>query len=66
MKNGTVRRTLIVLLVIAGIWLIADHGQHILPYLPLAFLFGCLVMHLFIHGGHGGHGGHENGDDKKQ
>lgn len=55
MKSSTTRYVLIGLLVIAGIYLIIDHGQHIAPYLPFAFLLGCLVMHLFMHGSHGGH-----------
>jgi len=54
------RPVLIVLLVIAGIYLIVDHGQHVLPFLPLTFLLGCFFMHLFMHGGHGSHGGHGN------
>lgn len=59
MKNQTIRWVLIGLIIIAGIYLIADHGQHILPYLPFTFLLGCLFMHLFGHGGHhGGHGSH--------
>jgi hypothetical protein len=56
MKNQTTRWTLIGLLVITGIYLAVDHGQHLAPYLPFTFLLGCFVMHLFMHGGHGGHG----------
>ena len=52
-----VRAILIVLLVIGGVYLFFDHGQHLLPYLPFTFLLGCLAMHLFMHSGHGGHGG---------
>jgi fatty acid desaturase len=48
---------LVILLLIAGIYIIVDHGQHVLPYLPFTFLLGCLVMHLFMHGGHNGHSG---------
>ncbi len=55
MKNQTIRWGLIVLLVIIGAYLVIDHGQHLLPYLPFTFLLGCLVMHLFMHGGHGSH-----------
>lgn len=55
MTNSTIRWILIVLIVVAGAYLVIDHGQHIAPYLPLAFLLGCLVMHLFMHGSHGGH-----------
>lgn len=55
MKNSTVRWVLVGLLIIAGIYLITDHGEHVAPYLPFAFLLGCFSMHLFMHGGHGGH-----------
>ena len=68
MKNNNVRWILIGLLVIAGIYLIADHGQHIAPYFPFVFLLGCLFMHLFGHGGHGRHDSHEkhqHGDAKQ-
>ena len=51
------RYILVGLLVIAGFYLIVDHGQHLLLYLPFTFLLGCFFMHLFMHGSHGGHGG---------
>jgi len=63
MNKNTIKWSLIGLLVIAGIWLIADQGQHLAPYLPFVFLLGCLAMHLFMHAGHGGHGNH-NSDTK--
>jgi len=53
-----IRWILIGLLIIAGVWLIIDHGQHLVPFLPFAFLLGCLIMHLFMHGSHGGHSNH--------
>lgn len=58
MNKITIRWILVALIAIAGIWLYVDHGQHIAPYLPLAFFVGMLAMHLF---GHGSHGGHDNG-----
>lgn len=58
MKNQTVHWVLIGLLVITGLYLVIDHGQHLAPYFPFAFLLGCLFMHLFGHGGHSGHGSH--------
>lgn len=64
MKNNTVRWILIALLIAAGIYLIADHGQHIGPYLPFVFLSGCLFMHLFGHGGHGHHGDHDKPEQR--
>lgn len=56
MKNSTIRWVLGILLATAGVYLVIDHGEHLAPYLPFTFLLGCLVMHLFMHGGHGGHG----------
>ncbi len=60
-NNTTIRWILIVLLGAVGLYLVVDHGQYLIPYLPFSFLFGCLVMHLFMHGGHGGHH-HKDGD----
>jgi hypothetical protein len=65
MKSNTIRWVLIGLLIVAGIYLIVDHGQHITSYLPFVFLSGCLFMHLFMHGGHGSHYEHKQ-DDAKQ
>lgn len=62
MKNNTIRFILVGLIAIAALYLILDHGQHTLPYLPFAFLLGCLFMHLFMHGGHGAHGDHHTHD----
>lgn len=56
-QGGSRTRWMIIgLLTVSGLYLIIDHGQHLLPYLPFAFLLGCLAMHVFMHGGHG-HGG---------
>lgn len=55
-SSSPIRVVLVVLLVIGGIYLVFDHGQHLLPYLPFTFLLGCLVMHMFMHGGHSRHG----------
>ena len=60
MKNQTIRWVLIGLLVIIGLYLVIDHGQPLVPYLPFAFLLGCLFMHLFMHGGHGRDGEHHH------
>ncbi|RJQ34101.1 DUF2933 domain-containing protein [Candidatus Parcubacteria bacterium] len=65
MNKQTIRWILIGLLVIVGLYLVIDHGQHLIPYLPFAFLLGCLVMHLFMHGSHGGHGGHHDDSTNK-
>ncbi len=55
MNSKYIRYTLIVLVVVAGIYAITNHQAHLAPYLPFAFLLGCLVMHLFMHHGHGHH-----------
>ena len=68
MNYQTIRFVLIGLLVITGVYLVIDHGQHIAPYFPFVFLLGCLFMHLFGHGGHGrhdSHGKHEHADAKQ-
>jgi len=64
------RHVLIGLLVVAGIYLVADHGEHFLPYLPFTFLLGCVAMHLFMHKHHGhshdDNRRHEDIDNKKE
>ena len=60
MNNSTVRYVLIGLLLVAGVYLAIDHGQHIAPYIPFVFLLGCLFMHLFMHGGHTNSHGDDN------
>lgn len=65
MITKNIRWVLIFLLIVTGLYLFIDHGEHIAPYLPFTFLLGCLVMHLFMHGGHGGHN-HEHGDKENK
>lgn len=62
---------LIAFILIAGYFLITEHRAHVIEYLPLGLLLGCVFLHMFMHGGHGGHGGHGQhreprpGDDAK-
>ncbi len=49
------RYLIIILLAVAGLYIALDHGQHLVPYLPFAFLLGCFFMHTFMHGGHNNH-----------
>ncbi len=59
MKSRT-NIALIVFLVIAAFFLIAEHQAHLVGWLafwPYLLLLACPLMHLFMHGGHG-HGGH--------
>jgi hypothetical protein len=56
---------LIAFFLIAGYFLITEHRAHVIEYLPLALLLGCLFLHGFMHGGHGKHGGHgERGEPR--
>ncbi|PVA08967.1 hypothetical protein DC366_16255 [Pelagivirga sediminicola] len=51
--------SLIIALAIAAVLLGFEHRVHIFAgngFLAI-LLLGCVVMHLFMHGGHGGHGG---------
>ncbi|OGG50434.1 hypothetical protein A2704_05870 [Candidatus Kaiserbacteria bacterium RIFCSPHIGHO2_01_FULL_54_36b] len=66
MNYQTVRWVLIGLLVITGVYLVIDHGQHLAPYLPFAFLLGCLFMHLFGHGSHDAHDHRDHGEHPKK
>lgn len=47
---------LIGLLGVAGYFLWTEHQAHVIDALPWLLLGGCMLMHLFMHGGHGGHG----------
>ena len=48
-------------LLIAAFLLLSEHRAHALGYLPFLLIFGCLFMHMFMHGGHGSHAGHGKG-----
>jgi len=41
--------------IIAGFFLVAEHGAHVIPYLPWLLLLACPLLHVFMHHGHGGH-----------
>jgi hypothetical protein len=53
---------LVLLLVVGGFFLWAEHRAHIMGALPYLILLLCPLMHLFMHRGHGkngnGHGSH--------
>jgi hypothetical protein len=53
---------LVAFLGIGGYFLWAEHQAHVMAALPWVLILGCLVMHLFMHGGHG-HGGSGRGDN---
>lgn len=46
----------IVLIAIAGYYLLAEHQAHVFAALPWLVLLLCPLMHVFMHRGHGGHG----------
>jgi hypothetical protein len=53
--------TLLGFIIIAGAYLVAEHGAHLWGLLVWLPLFACPLMHFFMHGrhGHGGHGGNQ-------
>ena len=56
---------LTVFLAIAGYFLWTEHQTHVISVLPaLLIVGGCILTHVFMHGGHG-HGGHGNSDGPK-
>jgi len=57
--------SLLAILGAAAFLLTYEHRAHILAggdWILLALVGGCVLMHLFMHGGHGG--GHGHGDRK--
>jgi len=56
-------QALVVFLAIGGFFLWTEHEAHVIAALPWVLIGGCLVMHLFMHGGHGHGGGGGHGDD---
>lgn len=55
-ENSRFKWVLIAFTAIAGYFLITEHRAHVIEYLPVALLFGCMFLHKFMHGGHGQHG----------
>ena len=53
---------LVAFLGIGGYFLWTEHQAHVVAALPWVLILGCLVMHLFMHGGHG-HGGSGHDDN---
>ena len=43
------------LIAVAAYILLIDHSRHLIEWLPLLLLGGCLLMHTMMHGGHSGH-----------
>ncbi len=53
-RNG---QLLLAALGVAGLYLLSEHWEHALAYLPWLVILACPLLHVFMHGGHGGHGG---------
>ncbi len=51
---------LLAFLGVGGYFLWTEHQAHVIEALPWVLILGCLLMHLFMHGGHGH--GDDNGD----
>jgi hypothetical protein len=45
----------------ATYFLLMEHRQHVIEFLPYLILLLCPLMHVFMHGGHG-HGGGDHHD----
>jgi uncharacterized membrane protein YccC len=45
--------TLLAFLAVGGYFLWTEHQAHVIEALPWVLILGCLLMHLFMHGGHG-------------
>jgi len=54
------KQAIVLLAIIAGIFVVAEHLPHLIPYLPLLLLAACPLMHVFMHRGHGSHDHHES------
>lgn len=64
-SGNPIRRSRIAFWVFAAIaayFLIVEHREHVIGFLPYALILACPLMHVF-HRRHGGHGGH--GRDEK-
>jgi hypothetical protein len=50
---------------VLGYFLLVEHREHVLPFLPYLFLSACLFMHSFMHGGHK-HDDHSHGQQEEK
>ena len=54
---------LVCLAAAGGYFLLMQHWQHVVEFLPYIVLLLCPLMHLFMHGGHRGHSSHDAHQD---
>lgn len=52
------------LIAIATYFLLIEHREHVLPFLPYLLMLACPMMHLFMHSGHH-HGKNDQNDTSK-
>ncbi len=52
------------LIAAASYFLLVEHREHVLPFLPYLILLACPLMHLFMHHGHGHQGSDLDGKDE--
>jgi DUF2933 family protein len=58
--------TLLGFIVIAGVYLVAEHSAHLWGLVVWLPLLACPLMHFFMHGGHGHeHHGGDRGDRQR-
>jgi hypothetical protein len=60
-EGKSLRRSRIAFWVIAAVaayFLLVEHREHVVGFLPYALILACPLMHVF----HRGHGGHPHGD----
>nr|WP_237489222.1 DUF2933 domain-containing protein [Tsuneonella aeria] len=55
---------LMVFLAILGLFLILEHPDHLLNWLPFLIILLCPLMHMFMHRRHGGHGSSAAGSEQ--
>lgn len=52
-------------LAIAGVLLFTEHRAHVLGAVFWVLPFGCVFMHMFMHGRHGSHGSQDRSNERK-
>lgn len=64
--RGFLQMTLLAVASAGLFWLLREHWNHVLGYLPYLLFLACPLMHLFHHHGHGGHHGQRSarGDER--
>ncbi|MGI1669619.1 MAG: DUF2933 domain-containing protein [Neptuniibacter sp.] len=55
----------LLMIAVAGYFLLVEHAEHVFPFLPYLFLLMCPLMHLFMHGSHN-HGEHKHDSNRTE